>query len=92
MMSITTDHNAGHLSDFLGKELAMNDLIIMKNPKDSGMLVAKVVSFTIDKALVSFTDTWDFGGSGIAVTRFLLPNQIIKMSDDDAVLYKLSHL
>ena len=76
--------------DFLDKELAVGDLVIMAKPEYQELIVAKVIAFTKQKVRVEFTNNWNFGNPGVRLEKLVDSHRLCKMADEDAVKHILS--
>lgn len=49
------------MKDFLGKEIAVGDIVVLTAPQYRHFTKAKVIAFTPKKVRVEFNNTWNFG-------------------------------
>jgi hypothetical protein len=75
--------------DVLGRELAVNDLVVMQQPNYADLLIGKVESFTPKKVRVSFPKHQ--GKKGDRDTKLCEPVYLYRMHDEDAIKYRLTH-
>ena len=67
------------MKDFLGKELAIGDTVVLTAPSYRMFTKAKIIAFTPKKVRVEYNNTWNFGPKGFIETYLSEPDFLIKV-------------
>lgn len=73
--------------DLLGRELHINDLVILQVPNYAELMVAKVEALTPKKVRISYPDRLR---KSERVSTLRDSHCMYKMHDDDAIVYRLT--
>jgi hypothetical protein len=80
------------MKDFLGKELAKDDILIIRMPDYSGLCLARVLTFTPQKVRVEYFNTWNNDAKKpYRTTRLIEPYMVAKVDDDAAAAHRAKY-
>jgi hypothetical protein len=68
------------MKDFLGKELAIGDIVVLTAPKYRHFTKATVIAFTKQKVRVSYINNWNFS-RGYEDTYLSEPDFLVKIEE-----------
>jgi hypothetical protein len=78
------------MKDFLGRELALNDSVIIIAPKYRSMVLARIIKFTPTSVRVAFMNDWNYGKPGYYTELLQTPDQLVKVDGPELTAYLLS--
>jgi hypothetical protein len=77
------------MKDFLDRELAIGDSVIVVAPGYRHLVLARVISFTPKQVRVGFMNTWNYGDGG-CYTDVLQPgHQLTRVDGPELTAYLL---
>jgi hypothetical protein len=77
------------VKDFLGKEMAKDDILIIRMPDYAGLCLARVLAFTPPKVRVEYFNTWNYGrDKPRRMTRLIESYMVAKVDDESATAYR----
>lgn len=65
--------------DFLGKELAIGDTVILVAPGYRHLCKATIIAFTPKQVRVEYSNTWNHGDEGYVQQIIQLPSQLVRI-------------
>ena len=77
------------MQDFLGRDLAIGDSVIIIAPKYRHFVVARIIEFTAKNVRVAFMNTWNFAAPGYYVELLQAPSQLTRVDGPDLTAYLL---
>jgi hypothetical protein len=77
------------MKDFLGRELAIGDSVIVIAPNYRHFVLARVIQFTPKQIRVSFMNTWNYGPEGHYTELLQSPSQLTKVDGPDLTMHLL---
>ena len=75
--------------DFLGRELAIDDSVIIIAPNYRHFVLARVIGFTPKQVRVAFYNTWNYGKEGRYTELLQSPVQLTKVDGPELTEYFL---
>lgn len=77
------------MKDFLGRELAKDDILVIRMPDYAGLCLARILNFTSQKVRVEYFNTWNYGQhKPHRMTRLLDSFMVVKMDEEAAAAYR----
>jgi hypothetical protein len=77
------------MKDFLGRDLAIGDSVIVMAPNYRHFVLARVIAFTPKQVRVSFLNTWNYGKEGFYTELLQYGEQLTKVDGPDLTMYLL---
>lgn len=69
----------GSHKDFLGRELAVGDEVVVTPKNYRGLIRATVVKMTSQKVRLAYKNTWNFGKPGVDEEYLVWPTDVVKI-------------